>query len=95
MTESETQNKLTKFGAIVLSMMAERGITVQSRLARLVTEQSGYEVSQRRMAGWLRGDHEPPWWFCESLAEIGSLTDEEMQRLAWANTYWQKRSVEE
>lgn len=94
MTEVKNRS-LTKFGALVLSLAAERGITKQTKIAALVSEETPENVNQRRLSGWLHGDHEPPWWFCDALAVKLNLSEEEMERVAWANTYLQKKSVEE
>jgi hypothetical protein len=94
MAEAKSR-ELTKFGALVLSLAAERGITKQTKIAALVSEETQEDVNQRRLSGWLHGDHEPPWWFCDALATKLNLSDAEMERLAWTNTYLQKTSVEE
>ncbi len=89
MTESERRG-LTRFGAVVMALSTERGHRTQKSLAELVDSGTDEKVSQHRLGRWLRGEHDPPWWFCELLADLLDLSDEELERLAMANTYGQK-----
>jgi len=73
-----------------MSLSMERGYTTQKALAKLVSDESDQKITQHRLGRWLRGEHEPPWWFCEVLVDALKLTDEEMGRLAMTNTYGQK-----
>lgn len=90
MTESGRHRQLTRFGGVVMALATERGYRTQKALAELVTGKANEEVSQHRLGRWLRGEHDPPWWFCEALVDALALTDEEMERLAMANTYGQR-----
>lgn len=95
MTEHERRG-LTRFGSVVMALATERGYRTQKSLAELVDSgpkppaEKKVKVSQHRLGRWLRGDHDPPWWFCELLAELLDLSDEELERLAMANTYGQR-----
>lgn len=92
-SQTQTQRTLTKYGGLVLAFATERGITTQRALAEAVSAAAGEDVSQRRMSSWLHGEHEPPWWFNEALAEVLDLSEEKMNRLAWANTWWIKKPI--
>lgn len=81
---------LTRFGGVVMALATERGYRTQKSLAELVDDGTDEKVSQHRLGRWLRGEHDPPWWFCEALADLLDLSDEELERLAMANTYGQR-----
>ncbi len=81
------QTDLTEYGATVLALALERGITTQLRLAEVLDDQTAENVTQPRMSNWLRGVYDPPWWFNDLLAETLELSEDDMRKLAWANTY--------
>lgn len=94
MTEPANRRSLTRFGAVVMSLGMERGYTTQKALAQLVSDEGDKKITQHRLGRWLRGEHEPPWWFCEVLVDALNLTNDEMGRLARANTYGMKTPLD-
>ena len=94
MVESMKRRPLTRFGGVVMALSTERGVTTQRALAELIDGKVDGDVSQHRLGRWLRGEHNPPWWFCELLVDVLELSEEEMNRLALANTYGQRTPLE-
>ena len=84
----------TKFGGVVMALATEHGVRTQKALAELVQAGTSEKVSEHRLGRWLRGEHDPPWWFCEALADLLDLSDAELERLAMANTYGQRTPLD-
>ena len=84
---------LTEFGATVLALMAERGITSQEALARLLREK-GFEITQTSISAWLYGKYSAPPGFPETLVEALQLNESQKMRLAVAYSYGQRRPLD-
>ena len=90
MTGPERRGTITRFGMVVMSLVTEHGVRSQRALADLLSGETEHAVSPHHLGRCLRGEHEPPWWFCEALADLLDLSDEELEKLAMANTYGQR-----
>lgn len=84
---------LTEFGAVVLSLASERGITEQSALARMLRNDKNESVSPQRLSPWLRGVNAPPNWLPRELSRVLNLSEDEEIRLAMAFAYGADRKL--
>lgn len=88
----DTNKILTHFGSTVWSLMAERGITKQTELMRLL-ETQGLKVSHGALSKWLYGEAQVNRAFPEAFAKALHLGEDEMVRLSYAFAYGQKKTM--
>lgn len=83
---------LTQFGATVLSLMAEKGITTHAELLRLL-DREGLRISQPGFSAWLYGKNPAAKDFPVKFTRALHLDEPQKMRLAMAFTYGQSKPV--
>lgn len=86
-------NTLTEFGATVLGLMGEKGVTSQSMLASLLSQQ-GLNISQRQISKYLYGKAAVSRDFPLAFAVALNLDVPERGKLADAYTFGQRKEVQ-
>ena len=90
MRDAADKRGLTVYGATVMGLAVERGYFTQKAFARALNEHTDEKVNEHKLGRWLRGEHAPPWWVNELIADVLDLDDDALTRLARANTFGQK-----
>ncbi len=86
--EKHNGTALTRFGAVVLSLMAERGVTTVAGLCAVLADH-GKEYKRSRISNWLYGKHPADAAFCQAMDAVLELREEERVKLALAFTFGQ------
>lgn len=94
----QERDQLTRFGATVMSLCAEHGLSTRQALVEKL-ERAGYtkliggkkqpRYSHARIGNWFYGRHAADRHFCLALRDSLGLTQAEQDRLADAFTFGQ------
>jgi hypothetical protein len=85
---------LTEFGATVLGLMGEKGVTSQSMLASLLSRQN-FHISQRQISKYLYGKATVSRDFPLAFADALDLDIPQRGRLADAYAYGQRKEIKD
>lgn len=83
---------LTRFGAALLKIMADRGMREVTQLCA-VLEEHGHVYKRQRVSNWLYGRYPVDNQFPHAVEESLDLTEEESDAFAHAFTFGQRRKV--
>lgn len=84
----DANGQLNEFGATVLSLMAEKGLTQLKELSEQLALEDE-QVSPSRLSNWFHGRNAAPPRIPRAIAKALKLDDERKQRLANAYAYGQ------
>lgn len=90
----EAKESLTRFGSVVLSLMAEHGMWRITQLSDRLKAR-GYEYTNKRIHNWLYGKAQADRGFPKALRAVLPLTEEQKDKLARAFAYGQDEKVGE
>lgn len=88
-----TQRALTQFGATVLSLMNDKGVTSQTALLALL-EKEDLEITQPGFSRWLYGEVSVRKEFPAAFASALGLSEPEKGRLAYMYAFGQSTPLE-
>lgn len=86
------ERTLTEFGATVLSIMHERGITSQAKMVELLGKQ-GLKIGQPGFSNWLYGKTSASNRFPRAFVDALNLDEVQKARLAHAFCFGQNRHI--